>query len=78
MAKTTQPTYDRKAQQAILDEADQAVQKTLAAIMKKYPGAILGHHLSITVPAAPLTVEHSGVTRPLAAKDATVPAPDHL
>lgn len=78
MAKATVKTYSKTEKQAILNEADDAVKKALAGVTKKYPGAIIGHTLSLTVPEAPITIEHSGNTRPLAAKDVTVPAPEAL
>lgn len=71
-------TYSKQEQQTILNEADEAVKKVLAPIMKKYPGAIVGHQLSLSVPSAPLVVSHTGVTRPVTAKDAAVPAPETL
>ena len=76
MATATKTTYTKEQQKAILTETEAQIAKVISAQLKKYPGVQLPWQVSVIVPSAPLTVEHTSITRPLAAKDASVPAPE--
>ena len=71
-------TYDKTTQQNIISEADAAVQKTLSAIARKYPGVTIGHQIAVTFPSQPIIVSHSGNTRPLTARDTHALPPEAL